>query len=322
MSIFNLEKSSKIWIFGYGNPGIDICNKLRERGYHVEGFIDRKAERYLQNKRTACQICTLEDFVKIPQVDKKIVFVSLYNGRQQEMMAYKLFTSGCSKIIYLPMNGGGSLKKRSVRRQIYQTFRQGDFEEVKEVPVYCETDHEDLFDGNDKDVIVSQSNYSLEFWCPVSMLRTARQEFFHFSDKTAESEKEWMLSRYADIELKHMTPYINLFHWLQGDMAADVMSYCKLVERTQHDECRVLLEDRKELMKIYEAAYRYEMEFFMDSPAVCKWNANGYFNVVDGLHRIFFLISKGRDEVPIEVGLDDWAKYKKWKNSGYRCVYM
>ena len=48
-----------------------------------------------------------------------------------------------------------------------------------------------------------------------------------------------------------------------------------------------------------EQSLRYNMQFFLDSPARCNWNVKGYFNVQDGMHRIQYLYSKGYQEAPI-----------------------
>ncbi len=303
---FRLEKESEIWVYGYGKKGIGLAQSLKRSGYKVKGFIDRDAGSYAIARSI---ICTLPQFLKEYRNENCIVILSLQNANQQEMVARQLFEGGQDKIIYLPMRGGRDLSKRSLRRRIYKKVFDGKFELVKDIPVYCKNDSKDIFLSGNPAVVAAMSTDKVIFWCPVSKLRTATMDMLGLSDKKDLTDREKLLCRYSDVSLKEAEPYHNLFRWLKGDKSSDVMLYCKFSGRETSDECRVLLEDRVNLFQTYGLAYKYEMSFFIDSASTCQWNAKGYFNVIDGLHRIFYLMFMGRDEVPIEIRIEDWNKY-------------
>lgn len=306
---FNLEKQSNIWIYGYGRIGTTLARHLRNCNYNVEGFIDRNAHLHSLSCENGEEIYTLCEFAKRCPNKDSIIFVALRNANQHDQVAGLLYENNYDKIIYLPMRGGGDLRRRSIRRQIYREFCDSRFERIKDVPVYCENDRRDIIASADKwPVVAATSADKVTFWCPVSALRSSSvDEMCKVSGRDLK-----LMYQYSEFELKYMTPYMNLFRWLEGDKSADVTLYCKYSERENQDESNVLLEDRKALYQTFEWAYRYEMSFFVDSASTCKWNAKGYFNVLDGLHRIFYLMFKGRKEVPVEVTNADWNKYVAW----------
>ena len=57
------------------------------------------------------------------------------------------------------------------------------------------------------------------------------------------------------------------------------------------------------------------MTFFMDSPAKVEWNENGWLNIVDGLHRIYYLNYKCYSFYPVETSEDGFISCRKiWQN--------
>jgi hypothetical protein len=51
--------------------------------------------------------------------------------------------------------------------------------------------------------------------------------------------------------------------------------------------------------------------FFRDNPIKLKWNSKGYFNILDGKHRVAFFIIKGLKNIPAKISRAD---YNQWLN--------
>lgn len=308
MKYFDLNLNSKIWIYGCGKIGLNAFDNLTKRGYRVQGFIDKRAEQIKAGNNLNC--LSPEEFSKAPLISQCIVFVCVWNGTQQETIAKILFEFGCDKLVYLPILHAASLEEIHIRRRAYNDFLMCNYEALHDIPCYCGNCCENIFSNNSP--IISFSDHYVCFWYSVSALHTGSMEdFYSFTNvvpgKAPSRERFFM--NYADKPLTRMTPYKNLYRRLNGDEYADLNDYFLLTKGDIEFDRDAFLEDRKNLHRIYEYAYEYDMSFFSDSAAICRWNEKGYFNVIDGLHRIFFLISKGKDKVPICVDIHDWEAF-------------
>lgn len=312
MKYFDLNVNSQIWIYGCGKIGRNAFDNLTKCGYRVQGFIDKMAYQIKAENNINC--LTPEEFSKEPLISKCIVFVCVWNGTQQETIANILFELGCDKLVYLPMIRAASLDEIHIRRRAYRDFLMCNYAALRDIPCYCANCCENIY--SDESPIISISDHYVCFWHPVSALHTMSMEDFYsianaVPGKTPSYERFFM--RYADIPLTNMTPYKNLYRRLNGDEYADLNDYFLLTKGEIEFDREAFLADRQNLKKIFEYAYEFDMSFFSDSAAKCRWNEKGYFNVIDGLHRIFFLISKGKDKVPICVDIRDWETFKKQK---------
>lgn len=308
MKYFDLTINSKIWIYGGGKIGHNAFENLTKCGYRVQGFIDKRADQIIAENNVNC--LTLEEFSKEPLVSEYIVFVCVWNGTQQETIANMLFNIGCDKLVYLPMVRANSLDEIHTRRRAYNDFLMCNYDALHDIPCYCGTCCENIY--TDEFPIITVSNHYVCFWHPVSELHTMCMDDFYSITNIVpgtSSSYEKFFMRYADIPLSHMTPYKNLYRRLSGDKFADLDDYFLLTKGDIEFDRNAFLADRKNLHEIFQFAYEYDMSFFSDSAAKCRWNEKGYFNVIDGLHSIFFLISKGKDNVPICVDIHNWEAF-------------
>lgn len=294
---FDLQKNSTIWIYGAGSIGKSYCHRLLKSGYNVVGFLDKNA-----NYMT--EICGRK--VLSPDVaegivsEDTIVIISLRNGLQQENVAEGLAEIGLRKLIYLPMHIKQALSIRKQYRLNYARLISGDFAHIRQVPIYG---YGAVCPGY---VIVEQNNEKVVFWCNITDLHTA-------AFVEAELPQRWeinlsIVNKYIDRKIEELYPYVELFRYLGGERA-DINSYMEMQGRVTQEQRNQLLDDRRMLYKVYEDAYKYEMNFFTESPSICTWNEKGYFNISDGMHRAVYLISKGYTEVPVAVTKSDFEKY-------------
>ena len=302
---FDLEKDSRIWIYGAGLIAENYCQELLKQGYRVEGFIDQNAD----NIAEICgRVVHRPDIAEEVISRDAVVILSLRNGLQQEIVAERLGNAGFCKLLYLPMHIKEPLSVRKQYRKNYARLQEFDFAHIKNVPIYgCEM-------GDTGDVVIEKNETKVIVWCPITSLYSGTR----LAD---EIKKKWKINdelmiQYIDKRIEEIYPYIKLFQYCRNQ-EADPSSYLELQGRITQEEKESLLEDRKRLYEVFEQAYKYEMNFFTDSPSLCSWNESGHFNMYDGLHRALYLVSKGYKEVPIAVSREDFDKYiLSAKNTG------
>ena len=296
---FNLDRNSEIWIYGADVIGEHYGLELLKQGYQVKGFIDINAGNIVE----LCGRKVLSPDAVAEVVPKDaIVIISLRNGLQHDKVVAQLAKTGLHKFIYLPMQIRQSLFARRKYRENYARLRDCDFSHIKQIPVFYNK-------SKALGCIVIAHNFGkVAFWCEINMLNSGKTvEVKNEVIKRWEINEE-VINQYIDRKIEEMYPYINLFRYLKGE-EVDISSYMEMQGRKTPEQIQELLEDRKMLYQVFEQAYKYEMNFFTDSPSVCVWNERGYFNVQDGIHRAQYLISKGYKEVPIVVTRADFEKY-------------
>lgn len=298
---FDLDCNSNIWIYGAGEKGKEYCIELQKQGYKVVGFLDE----HLNETEKICGLCIyhLGNFVCTDK-DRAIIILSLRNGMEQERVAKELVKLGFNKLLYLPMKMEQSLFDRRMYRENYARLCCYNFANIKKVPLYSK---------NDTNIIViNKSNGKISFWCPIVWLHS-------FLECENEIKKRWKIdidisNYYRDKRIEEIYSYRRLFCFLEKG-EADISDYMKMLGRITEEQQKSFIEDRKELYAVFEQAYKYDMSFFTDSPSLCTWNNNGYFNMYDGMHRAQYLMSKGYREVPILVTEKDFLKYKNMSNN-------
>lgn len=272
---------------------------LEENGYNVKGYIDQK---YL-NKYEGEIIRIGPDNVKMLTGEGRdyIVIICLQNGLQHEKVAEILYSKGMDKIIYLPMSIGGTLREQEIYRRIYRSIQEFHYEEIEEVPVYSKMENELL-------LIIDKGKWGISFWCPMEYLHSSTAAMILNNAPEGSKKMKAKFLEYADVPIEEDRPYIELFKWLRGE-TADVDFYLTAMERLTEAEKRTLLADRKNLYDVYEQSFSYNMPFFMDSPARGVWNSEGYFNILDGMHRVQYLYSKGYQKMPIITTAEEYQQF-------------
>lgn len=298
---FFLEKNVPIVLYGENDFAKRTFWHLRQCGYDVRGIVDQKY--VISCKEEEMIKFSLGDLEIWEQVKECIVIICLRNGVIHEKVANSLYNIGIKKIIYLPMKVCNSLKYQGKCRIAYRHVQAFEYEKVGRVPYYN-------IEENPVMVIEKEDKW-ISFWCPEKYLHSSTIELINelVSERLKAAKPKLMV--YADVAIEELMPYVELFKWLRGEKA-DVNIYLDAMGYTVKQEREKLLLDRKELYKIYEQALRYNIDFFLDAPAQVMWNTErGYFNVIDGMHRIQYLYSKGYQEMPVVVSLEDYRQFLK-----------
>ena len=281
---FNFDKNNGIFIYGCSDIGKDKALKLSNKGYPVKGFIDRNAKSI--NNYENLPVYAPENLSTI-YAEEDIIVVALNNGMEHEKVADLLFSYGINRVLYLPMHVFFSYDNRRLLRYFYRLFSRNDFENIKNVPVYKKS-----YEDNIK--VINMDNKYIVFWCPIVYIFKCNSDGSH-------------------INLKDFEPYLNLYEWIKNENS-DVSLYIDFIDNYRQktsERIKYLLKDRREMVKIFEDALRYDTLFFTDAPCQLFWNEkNKCFLIGDGSHRSYFLMSKGYDRVPAITSLEDFESFK------------
>ena len=99
---FNLDETSKVFIYGCGIVGKEAADKLPACIPNIKGYIDRNAKniKIFENY----PVYDLDSLKDVYEKDD-VVIITLNNGLEHEKVAQALFSQcGINKILYIPMH--------------------------------------------------------------------------------------------------------------------------------------------------------------------------------------------------------------------------
>lgn len=152
-------------------------------------------------------------------------------------------------------------------------------------------------------------------WVPVELLFSERQEDNHlpvYTDEWKRQNRVWENHPVIAFE-----PYRNLFQFfLNGTSYPD--KYCKWFQylfisrglTSGYTDEQIIEKRYREFMNM-QRELNQGMTFFLEHPAVARWNPKGYFNLMDGHHRTSFLYYSGLTRMPVQITKKD---YELWCN--------
>ena len=176
-----------------------------------------------------------------------------------------------------------------------------------------ENSNEDKF--QDTSFICNVGNDHVIAWIPVELLFSERAEdnvLDVYTEEWKEQNREW-----ENHPIVCFGPYRNLFQFfMRGEQFPT--EYCKWWQRlftsrgmTSGFTDEELIEKRFREFTIMQNELNKGMDFFIQHPAIGKWNEKGYFNLLDGHHRTTFLYYSGLRKAPVQIPRKD---YDCWCN--------
>lgn len=178
----------------------------------------------------------------------------------------------------------------------------------KNINILCE-------EAQDSSLIRDVGENHVVAWIPVELLFSERQEDNHlpvYTDEWKQQNRIWENHPIISFE-----PYRNLFQFfLNGTNFPD--KYCKWFQylfisrglNSGYTDEQLIEKRYREFMNMQRELNR-GMTFFIERPAVAKWNPKGYFNLLDGHHRTSFLYYSGLTRMPVQITRGD---YELWSN--------
>lgn len=122
---FNLDETSKVFIYGCGTVGKETADKLPACIPHIKGFIDRNAKniKVFENY----PVYDLDSLKDVYDKDD-VVIITLNNTFEHEKVAQSLFSQcGINKILYIPMHVQSTYIDRANLLEFYKKFFTFDF---------------------------------------------------------------------------------------------------------------------------------------------------------------------------------------------------
>lgn len=289
-----LDRTDKIYLYGHNQISQDASENLTARDFLVEDVIDKKI--FNHNN----------DDARLWDCQSNVVcIVCLNNGLEHEKVANDLYHLGFDKILYLPMELKTSIEFQRIQRRAYRNFINRDYDSII-IPILSLTIKNKIQDTSF--IVINRTEKDVSFWCPKSVLRTGTKQQYQAAAKIRKLNSEREMLYYVDRNIQEFTPYVNLFYSLGEHKEAYASEYLFL-QRNTEAERQTLYEDRKKLFRIFEERFQYDMTFFMESPAKVKWDKRGWFTIIDGLHRIYYLNYKGYAFYPVEATEEDFEKF-------------
>lgn len=297
-----LNRDDQIYLYGDNTLSRNAYHKLHTQRYNIAGIIDKKI--LIKQKLNSYLYLGLSDVRSLGNKEKAACIICLNNGLEHDNVATELHTLGFEKILYLPMMIKDTILSQHIYRESYRSFINGNYADVC-IPQYVADYYYEF-------LVITKNSSRISFWCPKQMLRTGTKEQYKTAIKTRNVDSS--LLKYTDCTIDEFTPYLSLFEALGKNSEQDASEYLQL-QRNSDEDRQKLYQDRIKLFSIYEERFKYDMTFFMDSPAKVEWNKNGWLNIVDGLHRVYYLNYKGYSFYPVETSEDSFNSCSKtWKN--------
>lgn len=293
-TMFMLNKKNDIIIYGCGELGINIAKLLKQNAFHILYLIDKNAEHI--DIDINIPVIKLEELI-CNDSQNIVCIITCNNGNVHEEVAEKLFSIyGINKILYLPMNEKLSQGKKRLLRNAYRDLECGELNDIKCLPLY-------KMEQTQYEIIDDTHRGWVSFWIAVEQL---------FVPKASQIKKDFQgvfsldkCLRYESKCVIEIESYVELFRFLKYGVG-EVQVY--LDEQRMHGRSdKQVIDDRKKLYQAYLLEFKHSDSFWVDSPSETIWDSElNKVVVIDGLHRIHFLISEGYKEVPVWMRRDDY----------------
>lgn len=285
--MFSITKESSIIIYGAGDKAKILSSKLIEKGYKVCFFIDKKVKGSIDN----IPVFNVEDAVhSINKISEYILIITLNDGSKHFEIAKQFNSYGITNIVYLPFENTCSLISKQELRFTY-----------KEVVINYNF-NVSCPDYNESHLIVSKYNIindrykdSIVLWYPLNKL------YCTVNNSLAKDFKEYI--DFFNIIKDICENIISISEVIENNYS-QIQPYMELNRRKTIEDYKTLIENRVMLYRAYLESLKYDPGFFIDSPIEIEVKNNRVY-VIDGYHRLHFLIVQGYEFIPIMIKKSD-----------------
>lgn len=310
-SYYYLEQNYTYIIYGAGIGGKKLYRRLNHMGYEVSAFIDQRAEQIKQLYQK--NVLLPDDYKGKPE--DTIIIISVANYFEHKKIAQILSSYGFNKIIYMPPPNTPDYSDYAIKMtELYNKIMEQAISNMDYAPFY---QAEELSYFTNSAVISRLSGGKIVVSVPLDICytqiisgyqKTKNIELCHSSDLP------FYIGKYKLIE------YFKVFEGTSSNPDTAIQNYHNFVlsngamyqTYTKNDTGLHLLDQNR--FGIYQAmnqALNDGLTFFEKTPIKLAWNTKGYFNLIDGHHRLAFFCIKGFSRIPAEISSED---YKEWIN--------
>lgn len=313
MKSYKFKKDYHYLIYGAAFMGMRMLKGLKEAGYFVDAFLDKRAD-YLKCVE-GLSVYHPEKFSP-DSFQNTVVIIAITNPFEHTMVADYLFKLGYEKILFNPCHSleraNPSLKKMG---NLYIKIQDGQLKETDDVCTYTQ----DLLDFQFSNGVILK-----EFQDYVVTLLPVDLCFYGNSHIENENASPDVVERRGKPIYMSSYELINFFRAVAGVLpdstkAVNAFSdyvmrnesvYSKMFPRTKQGMADMLT-NRSNLFYGMLRELQNGNEFFINAPVEAVWNEEGYFNINDGQHRVCFFLTMGFSHVPAKMSRAD---YEKWIN--------
>lgn len=319
MEKFYLKKEYRYLIYGASVRGKEMLKGLKAAGYCVTAFLDRRAEDL--KIVNGIPVYHPEKF-EHNDFENTIIIVSISNPFEHTMIADYLHSFGYEKIIYAIFPGMDHTNEEiSELDQTYANIQDGTVTEQNVFFQYTDQWMDLIFkDG----ACIQKDDKFVVAYLPIDMCFMSLRDYYYnffgkaIMDNSPEMEERFNMPVYMAAYEQH-----NMFKAFYGTLSKrgkvikaftnfwknNLCIYGDTFSRTPEGEEAMLINRCNAFWGMFQAYQRSGMDYFIQHPVEVYWNTNGYFNCVDGGHRISFLLAMGLSFVPALISNHDYAQW-------------
>lgn len=288
---FYLFKRKKYYIYGYTKRAVLVAELLRREKYNFCGYIDRDAEHL--KKEYQVNAYTIDG----KNIDKEsIIYISCYSIDTQHKIAKMLSERGYNNLIFMAAGNIFPDKYATTVRRAWETY---DFDQIPreiKLPKYRQKHTEsDVIEKRGKEIVA---------WIPIELLCSIPEE------RDMGDPKKWeKIPKDIGIPLVTIERQVQFFECIinhSGTCNEYVDSYIK----QYNVDANTKLKERRKILQIWDQELARGIGYFCDAAVRGTWNGAGYFNVLDGTHRCFYLLYRGFNMVPMAISEEDYREYR------------
>jgi hypothetical protein len=322
MKDFDFEYNTPIVIYGAGIRGQLFYHNLEKSGFvNIQLFLDRNA--VTKKKILGKDVLAPNSEVLSPQFKTKaIVIISVTNVFEHEDIASRLNILGFENIIFKHLSGTSLTQSIRTINDIFDNILDMKYYQTKFRPIQKVSKYNSLTIENNNKVAVLREidNDYLVASIPVELIfsLSKKSKLTHF--ETEELEKKFGLSNTFDAPFFNDSHQIALFKYFNTGERFELEKYINIIrfnyaligKPLTEIEIERIISSREEVYCEMNNMLSVKDSFFCDNPIKLKWNSKGYFNILDGKHRLAFFIIKGLKNIPAKITKDD---YNQWLNN-------
>ena len=304
--MMKIDRFSQFIIYGAGHNGRKICDNLFKNNHKIAGFIDNNSSIKLYKE------IPIFDSEKIKNLENKndyIIIISLLNYFDHYNIAKYLSKIGFKYIIFkndillhncrtkfLEINklldlicDGGTLVNNTIPEISLSDFN---FDIIKN----------NFIRENSKNVIC---------YIPIELLffkEYAEQNLQHI---LINSDRFDLFSLFNKCENKNDDNILSSYYEAAYYVGNKNDTFNKKVPKEFIER---LLKSRYDVYEKMSKVYDFNPDFFNKNPVKVAYLNNSRFLVIDGTHRLSFLMLKGKKEIPCLLSIED---YRNWSNESY-----
>lgn len=306
-----ISKDVSFYLYGYTFSAREAYEALLEAGYCVLGYIDKNAELY--KDKCDIPIYSTDDLESLEKANA-LVIIFLRNVVSHEAVAEFLAGKGFLHILYLPSAMNLVSRHENRLRNMYNLLSAGYAAEMEgeSIPAYRECFYP-RFDVSKS--ICSETANTIVVRCPWVLAYSSTLEWRMKEDVIKRGiETPWEENDIPIIAQKLYSGLIE-YHRNMSKSTSEVDGYLehRKTQLPYREKASVEIElaNRIMVLDVMEEKFGNGLEYFENAPAEAIWNAKGYFNIVDGMHRSHFLMARGMKYVPVRISKEG---YWKWYN--------